>query len=280
MSLSELQSMLSDVKRGGTLTGGTKVKKSGVAVRTRNKTSRMEGPNAAAHGLDGVLYHSANKSLYGGDFQGAGFETGAGHTGGMEGGMVIGGFLPVIAGLASAFAPMLIGSVAKALRGSGSNGLYSRQEVDSVVGGAVQDLQPVFTRVFERLAKRGRGAGACKCPRGAMCKCAGGMKRGKGGMMRGIGEVVHTGGPSAMGKHLGASRGGALTGGDFQGAGFETGAGGAYAKGGKKPKSAARSASAKARAKTNPWLQHVAEVRKDHPGVPYKKILQIAKQSY
>jgi hypothetical protein len=275
MSLSELQSMLSDVKRGGTLTGGTKVKKSGVTMRAKNKTSRMEGPNAAAHGLDGVLYHSRNKSLYGGDFQGAGFEGG-----GFEGGMVIGGFAPLVASLASAFAPMLIGSVAKALRGSGSNGTYSKQEVDETVGGAVHDLQPVLTRVAERLAKRGRGAGAgagaCKCK----CKCT------KGGMMRGIGEVVHTGGPSAMGKHLGASRGGtptggALTGGDFQGSGFETGAGGyAKGKGGKKPKSASRSASAKERAKSNPWLQHVAKVRAQSPGMAYKDVLRKAKESY
>jgi hypothetical protein len=50
--------------------------------------------------------------------------------------------------------------------------------------------------------------------------------------------------------------------------------------GGKRVKSAARSAAAKARAKTNPWLAHVKAVRAENPGVAYKDVLKLAKQSY
>jgi hypothetical protein len=41
-----------------------------------------------------------------------------------------------------------------------------------------------------------------------------------------------------------------------------------------------RSAAAKKRAGANPWLKHVAIVKADNPGVPYKSILQMAKTSY
>jgi hypothetical protein len=45
-------------------------------------------------------------------------------------------------------------------------------------------------------------------------------------------------------------------------------------------KSATRSAAAKARAKTNPWLKHVASVRAQNPELAYKDVLKLAKQSY
>jgi len=243
--------MLDDVRAGGTLSGGTKVRKSGVAVRRRNKTSYMEGPEGKNHGLDGVIHYSRNKSLYGGeaDFQG----------GAMSGGAVIGGFLPILAGIASAVAPALISTVASKMFGSGSNGKLTQKEVKELHGGVAHAVMPVLTSVATRLAKRGRGV-------------TGGMVT--GGTMRGIGEVVHTGGPSAMGKHLGSSRGGV----GFEGGGFD-GSGGAYAKG-MGGRSRRSSSGAKARAKTNPWLQHVAEFRKDHPGVAYKDILKMAKKTY
>ena len=245
--------MLDDIKAGGNLSGGTKVKKSGVSVRKRNKTSYMEGPKAQCHGLDGVINYSRNKSLYGGEAD-------------FQGGAVIGGFLPILAGIAASVAPALISSVAGKLLGKGSNGKLTKKEIGELHGGVAHAVMPVLTSVATRLMKRGRG--------GAL---TGGADF-QGGMMRGIGEVVHTGGPSAMGKHLGSQRGGMVTGGiqSFEGAGFD---GGAYARGmgGRKKRS---SSAAKARAKTNPWLQHVAQVRKDNPGVAYKDILKMAKQSY
>jgi hypothetical protein len=169
---------------------------------------------------------SVARELTGGMVSGGGFEgggvLGGGFEGGMEGGMM---------------RPMYIG--------------WDKKHRPKAVGAGFEGGSCVCP-----------GAGECGCPKGGrrMCWCSpGGKCKCKGGMMRGIGEVVHTGGPSAMGKHLGASRGGA------------------YAKGGKSP---ARSASAKARAKTNPWLIHVASVRKDNPGVAYKDILKMAKKSY
>jgi hypothetical protein len=50
--------------------------------------------------------------------------------------------------------------------------------------------------------------------------------------------------------------------------------------GGRRAKNPARSAAAKKRASTNPWLAHVAKVRSQHPGTAYKDILKIAKSSY
>jgi hypothetical protein len=324
--------MLSEVKKGGKMRGGgTKVLKGDHFVKPRrvNRTDYMEGPSAQCHGLDGVLTHSKNKSLYGGDF---------------SGGALMGG-MPWLLPIAAAVAPSLIGAVASKLLGSGSNGKAKAHRIPKKVVAKIHEgvskaLIPVIGSVAKELTggmesgggkrtmgfeglqeflknsrvfgggfegggvlgggfeggmmrpmymgwdKKERdmrpmwfqpelmgkgfeggscvcpGAGECGCPKGGrrMCWCSpGGKCKCKGGMMRGIGEVVHTGGPSAMGKHLGASRGGA------------------YAKGGKSP---ARSASAKARAKTNPWLIHVASVRKDNPGVAYKDILKMAKKSY
>lgn len=256
MSLNELQSMLADVKKGGSLSGGTKMKKHPVPRRKTNKTSYMEGPNAQCHGLDGVINYSRNKSIYGGqeDFQGgmADFQGGMAdfQGGALTGGALTGGALPALAiPLAGAVAGPIIGSIMGKIFGSGSltGGAMSGGDLSALKKALAGDLAPTIAKVIAltlRMVQKNRG---------------------RGGMMRGIGEEVHTGGPSSMGKHLGSSRGGQR---DFSGVG------------GKKQKSASRSASAKAKAKTNPWLQHVASVKADNPGVPYKEILQMAKKTY
>ena len=246
MSLNELQSMLDDVKKGGKLTGGTKLKKHPVPRRTTNKTSYMEGPQAQCHALDGVINYSRNKSIYGGveDFQGGAL------TGGMED--FHGGALPALAvPIASAVAAPIIGAVFnKIFGGRLTGGAITGGNLEALKRALAGELAPTIAKVIAltlKMVKKSRGRAKT------------------GGMMRGIGEEVHTGGPSSMGKHLGSSRGGQR---DFAGVG------------GRKPKSASRSASSKASAKTNPWLKHVAEVRADNPGVPYKEILKMAKKSY
>ena len=77
-------------------------------------------------------------------------------------------------------------------------------------------------------------------------------------------------------------KGGAYSGGaDMDGGAYSGGAysGGAYS-GGASSGGRGPSAKSKAAAKRNPWLHHVAAVRRKMPGVPYSEVLKEASKSY
>jgi hypothetical protein len=66
-------------------------------------------------------------------------------------------------------------------------------------------------------------------------------------------------------------KGGAYSAGAYSGAAYSAGA----SSGGRGP-----SAKSKEAAKKNPWLLHVAEVRRANPGLGYKQALKVASESY
>jgi hypothetical protein len=278
-SIEKLMNALDDVKRGGTLTGGAVKKGRG---RTGGK-SAMQGPGAQSHALAGIIDYSRRKSIYGGmeDFSGAG-GVDAGLQGGMEdfsgaGGVdagLQGGFLPLAGLLASSLAPIAIeGAIkgVKKLAGKGrTGGKISKADMKQLEGGfagilAKVMLPPLISAVGSQLLGKGM----------ADFSGAGGIDAGlQGGMedFSGAGHTrprVSTGVPFnsqvQMGQRLPRN------------AGKMSGYGGVDAglQGGK-----SRSQAAKERAKTNPWLLHVAQVRKENPGLKYKDVLVLAKKSY
>jgi hypothetical protein len=220
----------------------------------------MEGPNAQCHALDGVLYHAKNKSLYGGQDNFAG------------GASMKGGFLGM---LAATLAPVVVGSLIKAIgKGSGMSGgsvgnPFDPHMVKVVTGGVAHAMVPLLGEVASRMTHRGRGG-----------MVTGGQQNFQGGYTK----MLHIPDFWKGKKKGGMLTGGMLTGGQDNFAGGSMDFAGAGTTGGRRGRprmdKSVKSANARKRASTNPWLKHVAEVRKENPGMAYKDVLVLAKQSY
>jgi hypothetical protein len=280
MSLKELQSMLEDVKKdGASFVGGAKAKTGGRKTGGRGKqSSAMEGPNAQCHAFDGILYHAKNKSLYGGQEN-------------FQGGAMSGGFLGMLAPIAASLAPMVVGSVIKAFKGSGVSGgsvgnPFDPHTVKVVTGGVAHAMVPLLGEVASRMTHRGRGGmvtGGQQNFQGGYTKLLNipdfwkGKKKGgmlTGGMLTG-GQDNFAGAGRRKYDHLTADEVAVL---DKFKKGIESGRRGKSGR--PRMDKSVKSANARKRASTNPWLRHVAEVRAENPGMAYKDVLVLAKQSY
>ena len=284
-SIDKLMNALDDIKRGGTLSGGAAKKGRG---RTGGK-SMMHGPDAQSHALAGVIDYSRKKSVYGGmeDFSGG---VSAGLQGGMEdfsggmadfsGGMadfsggvsagLQGGIWPLAGVIASSLAPIAIEGAIKGVqkligkgRTGGTNGKISKAEMRQLEGGfagilAKVMLPPLIEAVGSHMLGSGVSAGL-----------QGGMEDFSGGGTPLHHPRVSTGVPFRSQVQMGQRQ--------PKSAVKMSGYGGVNAglQGGK-----SRSQAARERAKTNPWLLHVAKVRQENPDLKYKDVLVLAKKSY
>jgi hypothetical protein len=190
-----------------------------------------------------------------------------------------GGFWPLVGMLASAVAPSIIGAIGKAIKGSGMHDNMMPYAVPAVLDKVGMD----YMESKKGNKKKGGVRISTGVPRfpGAQIQMGQRLKK-NAGEMSGYGMTMgglESGLMGGMEDFAGAGME------DFSGSGMENFAGkgrqGYWKMFGKgRVKSAAKSAAAKKRAATNPWLKHVAQVRASNPGVQYKDILKLAKQSY
>lgn len=253
-------------------------------------TSAMQGERAECHALDGILDFSEHQSMYGGlspayygpltDNAQVGLTTfGRGTAkGGMlpvidEGGRTIGGF--AFAPLVAALAPIAIKGVME-----GVSHLIGKGECECIGGaydsyfdlnGNAAGLQGGYDSFFdvdsgdaglqggkiplvEALKKVGRRAGGASGSYFDVDSSAAGVTGGRRGSV-----YVSTGVPSMPGSQVTTRR----------------------KAGSKNVKDMGRgSALQKRAAASNPWLIEVKRVRAENPGLAYKDVLKLAKQSY
>jgi hypothetical protein len=278
-SVKELEELLGSVKKGGSVkdfSGGRKKPKSGLTRGKKDSSSKMEGAYAQAHAFDGILDYARRKSIYGGQegFQG-GQSDYAGMGGavqpGLQGGVVQ--MVPALAGaLASAVIPAIGSSLAKLL-GSGEydiEGALRGGQVGPVsallASAAVPELVTGLVGAVNDLS--GGGQAGFQGGYGFLVPILVEALVGSGRQLGGLSPAYYGPGQVVAGKK---GKGKAPI--------VSTGSGVSDFAGGKK-KSSARSAAAKKQAKSNPWMKHVAQVRKENPGMSYKDVLVLAKDSY